>query len=190
MRRPSFHSIGQRTSLSATLMVGMLSIAVLAGPPQNPARRSLGEGGGGWGALHRRPCPTAPERPPGSGRLHHADSPAPFRSLLPLSRARRRQTEEGASPRSAGRHIQDAGRWMGRREAWPAGTERARATDLRRRRRPDAAARIEPVALGRREGTASALGPGRCGLPASLGLSTRAVPAGPEPSGWREHEPD
>ena len=27
-------------------MVGMLSIAVLAGPPQNPARRSLGEGGG------------------------------------------------------------------------------------------------------------------------------------------------
>ena len=46
MRRPSFHSIGQRTSLSATLMVWLLSIAVLAGPPQNPARRSLGEVGG------------------------------------------------------------------------------------------------------------------------------------------------
>ena len=69
---------------------------------------------------------------------------------------------------------------MGSRQAGPAGTERARAADLRRRRRHDAAVRIALVAVGRREGTASALGPGRCGLPASLGLSTGAVHGRPE----------
>ncbi len=142
-------------------------------------------------ALRRCPRWTIDYRSPRAGRLHHSDPSTPLRPLLPVSRTRRRQTQEGASAGRCCRRAQDPGRWLGRRQAGEPGAQRAHSADLRGRRRHDAAVRIPLVADRRREGAASALGQGGRGLPAALGVSAGAIrPAAEAPGGGLEHESD